>query len=221
MQRNFFYIGLFCALSAIYLLATGFELDSLRWLTKPLLMPSLLLVFWLAVPASRVKHLVAGALLLSTAGDVLLMYTGAGWFIAGLSAFLCAHLLYIAAFTRISGFKNGFLVKKPWVLGFLAVYLIAFLSWILPYVPGGMRFPVATYALVISAMLASVINLKTALPSEKWKRMLLGGLLFMLSDSLIAISLFAFTFPGAALAIISTYILGQALLVYGVVVAAG
>ena len=80
-----------------------------------------------------------------------------------------------------------------------------------------MRIPVTIYALVINTMVASVVNLKGRLSSPVFISMATGALLFMLSDSLIAINKFGHPFEGERLAVMVTYIVGQWLLTRSVI----
>src|SRR6476620_10128634 len=67
--------------------------DEWRWLTKPFLMPVLLLVVCISVrrPAARPVVLILTALFFSGCGDVLLQANG--FFLRGLFTFLLAFLL--------------------------------------------------------------------------------------------------------------------------------
>ncbi|HNM27623.1 MAG TPA: lysoplasmalogenase family protein, partial [Saprospiraceae bacterium] len=61
----------------------------------------------------------------------------------------------------------------------------------------------------------SVINLNRQVQQPIFSQLLAGALLFVLSDSLIAINKFGHPFNGARLMIMVTYLLGQFLLVSG------
>ncbi len=194
--------------------------NTLVYCTKPLLMP--LLALWLAVAVNRtseqsfLRRAVLGALVFSTLGDVLLMFSGPLFFLLGLVFFLLAHLFYIGGFTAVCSFKNGFLNRQPWwALPFLAFpVLLLILLW--TGIPSGMRTPVAIYAGIISVMALSVVNLKGKISNSIFSTLLAGALLFLVSDSLLAIAKFGQPFEGARWTIMGTYIGGQYLLVLGV-----
>jgi len=211
--------NLFWAVSLLNLLGILLGNDTLIYLTKPLLMPALAAWFLSAKnPGNEARFLrlsILGALAFSTLGDILLMFSGGIFFLSGLGAFLLAHIFYIGAFTSVSSFKNGFLSQKPWwALPFFAFpLLLLFLLW--NGIPSGMRLPVAAYASVISVMALSVLNLKGKIARSVFESMLLGAVLFVLSDSLIAVSKFGQPFEGARIAIMLTYIMGQFLLARG------
>jgi uncharacterized membrane protein YhhN len=88
------------------------------------------------------------ALLLSALGDVALLWRTRPWFLAGLVAFLFAHLAYSVAF-GVRGLAIAVLLIAAVPVGVAAVAVV---RWVLPSVPAALRRPVIAYALVISAM---------------------------------------------------------------------
>lgn len=121
-----------------------------RYLFKPL---AALAFIWLAVVLGATESnygrwLLAG-LLCCMAGDLLLMPDREHYFLGGLIAFLCGHLLYATAFLHLPLEPRGLAVSVP-----PALVLLAFVArWLMPRVPAGMKLPVAIYTLVITAML--------------------------------------------------------------------
>jgi len=211
----------FLAAALLHLLGIVLENETLLFATKPLLMP--LLAGWLLTATKRqneypfLRKAVLAALVFSTLGDVLLMFSGGIFFLLGLAAFLMAHLFYIGAFSSISSFKNGFLRQNPWwVLPFLA-FAILLLNFLWNGIPDGMKLPVAAYAGIISVMALSVLNLKGKVTDSVFWTLLAGAMLFLISDSSLAVAKFGQPFDGARLVIMVTYIGGQYLLVRGVV----
>lgn len=84
------------------------------------------------------------------------------------------------------------------------------MSWLFVDIPADMRIPVVVYAIVIATMAQSVANLYGYIPGHIfWNLMMGGAILFVLSDSLIAVNKFGHPFAGGRLAVISTYIVGQ------------
>ncbi len=110
-------------------------------------------------------------LLLSAAGDAFLLSDSRPRFLAGLSAFLLAHLAYAAAFAPLSK-------PSPPALAVVVLSTAAVLRWLWPRL-GSMRGPVVAYASVIGLMLWLASG--TGRPV-----VLLGALLFWLSDLLVA-----------------------------------
>lgn len=176
--------------------------------TKPLLMP-LLLAFFVA-SLDGLQHpcatWVKRALVFSWVGDVFLMIHGDLFFGLGLAAFLGAQICYIAGFRPYAAL--GPLRARPWLaLPYIAVGvgLLALLFADL----GPLLVPVLIYAtaLVTMAILSTGVSPVTAA----------GGALFLISDSLIALTELSDRLPdGASSWIMPTYVVGQLLIVVGV-----
>jgi uncharacterized membrane protein YhhN len=220
MSEKNIWLYAFGVVAAAELFAEIAPNERLVFFTKPLLMP--LLAVWLArntrpkAGGAFLRSAVLGAFGFSTLGDVLLMFAGRPggnvFFILGLLAFLMAHLSYIGGFSSILKWNRGYLHRRPlWVVLFL-VYLVVFLRLLWPGIPQGLHLPVAVYSGVISGMALSAIHLRGHVGSAVFVPLLSGVLLFMLSDSLIAVNKFGASFPGARVAIMTTYIAGQYLI---------
>ena len=65
-------------------------------------------------------------------------------------------------------------------------------------------------------MALSVMQLRTHIPNAVFGIMMLGAMMFVLSDSLLAVGKFGQINTGS-ISIMATYIIGQALLVQGVI----
>lgn len=210
----------FFAVVLLHLLGIALANHPLVQFSKPLLMPTL--GAWLFLSTQRhhrtsfLFRAMMAALVFSTLGDVLLMFSGQLFFLLGLFSFLMAHVFYIGAFVSVAGFKNGFLARNPlWSLPFLT-FPVLLLIFLWDGIPAGMSVPVAIYAGVIAVMALSVLNLKGRIVVPVFTSLFAGALFFMLSDSLLALNKFGQPFEGAGMAIMVTYILGQFLLVRGV-----
>jgi uncharacterized membrane protein YhhN len=171
--------------------------QALEWIAKPAALGFLLL--WAALGHATGWPLLA-ALVFSLLGDVYLMLP-ANLFVAGLAAFLVGHLAYIDAFHATLGWR---VLWSALVLGATAPVGLRIVG-AAPGMP--LRVAVTLYMVVIGVMTGSAIA--AGLPIA-----VAGALLFMLSDSMIAWNRFVSPFAGARLAIIVTYHVGQALLVY-------
>ncbi|WP_373550902.1 lysoplasmalogenase [Haliscomenobacter sp.] len=203
------------------LASTLLDASMLNYLTKPLLLLPLL-VAWQSTTLlkTRFDRLIAGAFLFSWFGDLLLMMVSSAWgqkvpfFILGLGCFLVAHLFFIAAFWHCKGKRTGLIQQKPWLLvPFLLFWGI--LMYILWPGLGDLRIPVTAYSLVIIVMTASAHNLWPLITKPYRTYLSIGTILFVLSDSLIAVNKFASSFPGASFAIMLTYIVAQYLIYWG------
>ena len=142
-----------------------------RWLTKPLLMPLLL------VGRDRRTQVALG---LCGAGDVALMGTGPAAFTAGLGCFLAGHLAWVPAL-RARG-AGGLLRRQP-VLGLPVVAASAGLNVYLWGRTGSDRLPVLAYSAVLTGMALVAVDTGRAATAT-------GGALFVVSDTLIALERF-------------------------------
>lgn len=151
------------------------------YLLKPL---TTLLILALAAaapaPVSRgYQALVCAGLLFSLAGDVFLMLPR-DRFVAGLASFLIAHLFYIAAFA-----PRPPRLAAPLVLLALLGYGAALLRALWPRL-GGLRAPVAVYAVVLLGMAWQAAARWDVEGSGRALLAALGAGLFVASDSVLA-----------------------------------
>jgi uncharacterized membrane protein YhhN len=204
------------ALAAIGLLAAvayfaGGGAPALRLAFKPV--PVLALAAWVAMRSTRLDgRLVAAGLVASAAGDALLEW---GTFLPGLVAFLCAHLVYIAAF--VAGERR---LALPRLLPFAAWGVASFGH--LRAGLGSLVVPVAGYVAVITTMMWRAAA-RVGSPNVPRKAALLGlagALSFGASDTLLAVNRFVDPVPGAGWLVIVLYWLGQWGIAGSVVVAA-
>ncbi|WP_127136354.1 lysoplasmalogenase [Flagellimonas oceanensis] len=146
---------------------------------------------------SRFKSIMLAALLFCLMGDILLMFPA--YFVFGLAAFLMAHLLFAFGFINLKGFRSH------WA-SFVTLYVIGGLLffWLKPGL-GQFMVPVTVYVVVICFMAWQGIGLFLR---EKRKEFLWIGiavLLFMFSDTMIAIAKFKTDFDYSSILILSTY----------------
>jgi uncharacterized membrane protein YhhN len=178
---------------------------------KALIIPWLIIIFIMNLKpfANRLNILMLAGLLFSWAGDVIIQFS----FIPGLVFFLAAHLMYLTAFFLTPGrnviFTSRFYLLIPLLLcgAGLVYYLYGDL--------GDMRLPVIIYAVVIITMLAGAVNRLEKVSSISYWLVLAGAILFVLSDSAIAVNKFSRDFEYSGIVIMSTYIAAQYLITIG------
>ncbi len=156
-----------------------------------------------AVLRGRGRHyrVVAAALLFCAAGDIGLAL---GHFLPGLGAFLLGHLCYLAAFASPPRWSGARLA----VLCVIGAGAVGLLSYLVPRL-GDMTLPVCAYVLVILAMSTAAVVGR----DNHWL-VALGALLFLVSDSLIALNRFGEPLDAAAYWIMTTYYGAQWLLTH-------
>lgn len=203
-------LAAYAALCLANLVAAGTGWHALDWATKPLLMPLLALWLWRSarragVPAGSV----VAALLFSAAGDIALISSGTAWFITGMVLFLGAHLSYIATFVRHGALPRLRVPPLVAVPVALALFSGAALAWLWPgLTEAGLAVPMAAYGVALTATAATSA-------AYGW-RCGLGGLLFLISDLLIAVDVAdAAELPGPPVWVMVTYLAGQTLLAAG------
>lgn len=123
------------------------------------------------------------ALVLSAAGDGALVFPGRFAFLAGLVAFLLAHIVFAFCMVTAPGWDIQAAAGWQWgfvgLLGLLAVGLVA-LIW---EGARGMRLPALAYAAVILAMASGAV-----LAGQPF--LLAGALFFFASDAVLALETF-------------------------------
>ena len=201
----------------VNLIACGMGDDTIRMITKPLLMPALAFFFIKSAPQTVLSRYVLAALLFSFLGDVLLMFTGENslFFTLGLASFLLAHLVYIVInISAVNAPASGFKVQWQDLPFFLYGFVIfGFLKDDL----GSMYFPALAYAVVICIMGLTA--------RKRWKRtdnasfwyVMCGAMAFLISDTLLAFNKFSSPILQADLWIMSTYIIAQFLIIRGLI----
>jgi len=173
----------------------------LIYITKPLLMPTLMVWAFLFASTQNIQFikLLIFALMFSLFGDISLMLLSINpkLFIVGLVNFLIAHIIYIILFIKIKPNQKSIVSKKPYLV--LPVIIAgACLIWFL-YQQNHPEFiklqiPVIIYACVILSMLLAALSTYEKISSKSFNFLTTGALLFVLSDTVIALSKFSHLF---------------------------
>lgn len=174
-----------------------------RFFTKTLLLPLLLIIYVLSAKEFSTEPLnkvfIAG-LVLSFFGDFFLLFS---WgFLPGLGSFLMAHLAYIIAFKKLNQKK----ISEVWTV-LLCVYGSILIGFLRPHLKE-MMFPVIIYAIVIVTMLYNAMKTSN-------QKLIPGAVLFVISDTVLAINLFVDSNTFLSLMVMITYVAAQWFLVQG------
>jgi uncharacterized membrane protein YhhN len=156
---------------------------------------------------SRPGILLGLGLLLSDVGDVALDLDRTQNFIIGLGAFLAAHILYISAFLHSF---DGSCARARWPAVTAVVLYAAVLGVLLFEIPGDKFLPVMIYLATITGMVVSTICMRPFVPL-----ICIGAVLFMVSDTVLAINKFMHPLPHSTLFNIGIYFVAQFLMVKG------
>lgn len=223
------HLSYFLIISVAHLAAIALGFEEIRFFTKTLLMPSLLFYFWKAT--EEVNHpttvFIKAALITSFLGDVLLIFADDSaasqlWFLGGLGSFLIAQTSYANGFHRLySDYRQDENSSKRTPL---KVYLLPglffclMISLIWSGLSNDLRIPVIIYGLAIATMVGTAMKLEDDIERTAFLLIFSGAVLFMCSDSLIALNKFTDKLAGIwkpTFWVMLTYILGQAGIVIG------
>ncbi|MHA6289076.1 lysoplasmalogenase [Maricaulis sp. CAU 1757] len=155
----------------------------------------------------RRHPVLAWALLAGAAGDVALALEPP-LLLAGMAAFAVGHGLYIALLWR---WRHALGSRGVW--GWLAAaglvaYGIVMLVWLQPYF-ADLRGPASAYLVIILTMAVLAVTARTPALAVA------GALIFVVSDSVLAVRLFTDLWPGADWVVWTTYFSAQFLIATG------
>lgn len=189
---------------------------TIQFICKPLIIPAIIGFF-----SSQVHKIVEGfnrwivaALIFSLFGDILLMFQqdNSLFFLLGLSAFLLAHIFYIIFFHQVRVKEN--IKSNIWLAVIVVIYYTALIVFLFPYL-GAMTLPVCIYGIVISFMFMLAMHMLFIKIKTGGIWMMVGALLFIISDSILAINKFYQPFSIADILIMLTYGFAQFFIVTG------
>jgi uncharacterized membrane protein YhhN len=182
--------------------------DLSKWLLMPLLGGVLVTAtHW---PRGHLVRWVAVGLGASWLGDsVPSLLSGDAAFLAMVGCFLVAQVAYVVAFAP--DVRSSVLHRRRALLVPYAVTLVGLMAACLPHA-GDLLVPVAVYGGVLTAMAVLATGVGPLVAA--------GGAVFLASDALIALDRFVpgWALPGQDAWVMVTYLVGQSLIVAGVVV---
>ncbi len=213
LYAAFVYVPIVC----LTLVAYAKRIKVMRFIFKSLLMPSLA-VFYLLAAESPSPWIVL-ALAFGWLGDVFLLGRHHWNLYCGIGAFALGHISYI----------TGMLLTKPGLhltaaisVAWVGIVLLAFRRFLLPHVPKRLRIPGVIYATLLSATCAVALYLFcTSGPDAAYALCFFGGLLFIVSDGLLAYDMFGKKTRLGNFFVMVTYILAQTALAAGFVLHGG
>jgi len=167
---------------------------AVHFLARPLLLWTLaplatLLILAIAFANWRARKdryslLITIGLVFSLVGDVLLLWPE-HFFTLGLSAFLLTHIAYLVAFTRDAHFPARLGVWIPYLLFAASCNVLLFSR-----LPAGLRLPIVVYSVFLVSMAAQATGRSLLLRTAAARFAAIGTLLFVLSDTLLAVDRF-------------------------------
>ena len=199
MSHVVWVLSLAAGISGTLCIAGKYRRSQMQVFTFKPMTTLLLLAVAVASGATQTGYgiLVSAAIVFSVVGDIFLMLPE-DRFVKGLVSFLFAHLALVLAFSQ------------PWpgltAWAFLGFSLPAFGMYRLlaPHL-GRMKVPVTIYITVIVAMAWFGWERWMASGSMSGLMAAVGSILFLISDSTLALNRFRAEFPSADLIVLSTY----------------
>lgn len=206
--------------AALESLALWKKWNRLEYIAKPAVMVILFIWLWTTTGLTSVPLWFGIGILLSLTGDIMLMISLDRLFLAGLVAFLLAHIAYLI------GFNIPIPEISSWGI-FLAIIIGLGGSRVMrriiaPLALKGqarMRMPVIIYSVVISLMLLSAMMKMTDIIWNTQAAVLvsIGAFFFYLSDIILAWNKFVAPIQYGRIYNIGAYHLGQIMLIAGVI----
>lgn len=205
---------LFILCSFINIIAIWKTGKTAQRISKPLLMPLLLLFYLLSVKTPNLFILFA--LVGGFLGDTFLLGSGI-FFTLGLVSFLLGHVFYITAFLSPLDFAaippSFYLLAIPYIL-----YSIMICKKLFPYIDKKEKPEVILYMVLLLSMSFSSLLRCWSVSGPQFMLPFIGSLLFIASDSMLAFQVFQKTSnKRAGVAIMVTYLLAQSLIVAGLI----
>jgi alkenylglycerophosphocholine hydrolase len=187
--------GLFFILASAFVVSLSVAPYPFDYLLKVSPIICLLVAVLMAGP-STYHRMIGAALIFCGTGDVSLEL---GYFTLGLGAFLIGHLFYLAALLG----KPTYAVGRALAISAVAVFSAVMVNHLTPHL-GDMATPVYLYMGVITLMAFAAIT-----GPDNHPLVGLGAVLFVVSDSLIALNRFVEPIEGSRYAIMITYYAAQ------------
>ncbi len=213
IDRGLLIVSIVCGVS--YLLAPFLYAEQIKtyWPVNAMikgLAVSVLAAIAFGLVRGRGRMLLSLALIFSSLGDIFLALRSGNYFVFGLLSFLVAHLFFITLWIRHWDTPLQTNGRQKLLVAALLLFLATMLWWLLP-IPN-LSIPVAIYMCVLTTMVITA-----ALANFKSNWVVMGAVLFLLSDTLIALSTFKDVVGGrlAGVLIWSTYYLAQYLIAFG------
>lgn len=193
---------------------------NLEYPVKPLIMIWMALYFLIFNNKKEFTLPVLIAFFFSWVGDNFLMFSGKNelFFYAGVGGFFLAQLTYIYIFARYSEKGGKGYLQKNMVIGLLFAAYVAGIYYLLyPGLEGIMKPIILLYALSLMGMSMMALNRNGRVNHLSFILVFMGSLLFLISDSMIALNKFYIEFSLAGFWIMVSYIAAQYLIMRGLI----
>lgn len=175
-----------------------------EYIFKPLTTSLIIFLAFFSNSGDYKKFIILG-LIFSLFGDIFIMLSE-NKFVFGLISFLIAHIIYIYAFSIKNNFILPMYLSIPFVIYGLVMYLYLYKNL------KELKIPVFVYISIILVMGISAFNLWYIKDNNLSLLAFIGSLLFIISDSVLAIDKFKKKMYFAQLILLTTYYTSQILI---------
>lgn len=215
----------FFIVSAVHIVTCFFPMNRLSKVTKVLTMPLLALAVFFTQGVDDKLYLIC-ALIAGCLGDYFLLRpVSKKKFLRGVFSFFIGHVFYLLILIP----RSRFWLLPPWCVVIIVLVYSFFVFGIYNVLkrPKGIRgFAAVVYAFMLllinftclSAILTVLFETGSAadIPNSLWF-IFAGNMIFLVSDSLLAITMFKQDFKFSRVAVMATYLAAQFLLVLGLI----
>ena len=212
LYTTFIYIPVVC----IMLTAYAKQNRILRYIFKSLYMPSLIVLYLLA--AAKPNVLIILAMVFGWIGDVFLLGRHHWNVLGGITSFGLGHICYIGGMLSTRpGLHLTAIISVVWI----ALCLILVRHFLIPHAPKRLLTPAICYAALLSGTSATALYLSFVSFNAAYMLAAFGGLMFMLSDGLLAYNMFGKKTLLGQFFVMVTYVLAQTALITGFILHGG
>ena len=205
MKEKVLLYKIYIVIAAIFILLLSVHPYPLSYVIKSL--PTLIFAYLCFKYVKKpVKFLMGIGYICCMCGDIFLDLSRTEFFMQALAAFLIGQIFYVIAFAQQLLYRKNRLYLA--IIPFLYASIVTII--LLPRL-GRFLVPVLVYIVVITVM-----GIFSSFLNSKGIRVFLGAMVFIISDSLIAINKFVAPFKYSTAIIISLYFIAQYLIGTGI-----
>lgn len=221
MSKFFYFLLVFYIINVlIHLYCCYFQIHMVRKVTKVFLMPTLGLLYYIGTAKEKFSKNVLIGIFFGFLGDALLLVDDpfSPLIIPGILSFFIGHVLYVISFLRETGFynyKNHFFVFAVITGIFLYIEKFAFIFLKDGFAKRDVMIPGISYLTLLM-----LLNITSGFYSYTYFNIyslltFIGSFIFFVSDFIIVRKMFYEDNEYYQFILMTTYILGQSLICYG------
>jgi len=213
---EFIFLVLFFAVSIVEVFGEFKDNDKIIFITKPLLMPLLILFYVFGAPINKIDWLIVVALIGAFAGDTFLMLRNQDkWFIYGMGAFLINQIFYAISFFLSITDVMAFNLWGLFLLG-PAIFILLFIVPKFINKTEKFKIPVIVYMTALLIMHIVAVLRLAEFQGLPFILVYLGSICYIFSDSFLALNKWESEAREKRMIIAVTYFMAQLYITLGV-----